>query len=41
MSYLSEQNKCGFKVGDKVKIDSGSSAGEWPIIGGSSKVKAT
>ena len=29
------------RVGDKVKIDSGSSAGEWPIIGGSSKVKAT
>jgi len=29
------------RVGDKVKIDSGSSAGEWPIISGSSKVKAT
>ena len=29
------------RVGDKVKIDSGSSAGEWPIITGSSKVKAT
>ncbi len=28
------------RVGDKVKIDSGSSAGEWPIISGSSKVKA-
>ena len=28
------------RVGDKVKIDSGSSAGEWPIITGSSKVKA-
>jgi len=29
------------RVGDKVKIDSGSSAGQWPIIGGSSNVKAT
>ena len=29
------------RVGDKVKIDSGSSAGEWPIISGSSKVKAS
>ena len=29
------------RVGDKVKVDSGSSAGEWPIISGSSKVKAT
>ena len=29
------------RVGDKVKIDSGSSAGQWPIISGSSKVKAT
>ncbi len=28
------------RVGDKVKIDSGNSAGEWPIISGSSKVKA-
>ena len=28
------------RVGDKVKIDSGSSAGEWPIITGSSTVKA-
>lgn len=28
------------RIGDKVKIDSGSSAGEWPIISGSSKVKA-
>jgi phage baseplate assembly protein V len=28
------------RVGDKVKIDSGSSAGQWPIISGSSKVKA-
>ncbi len=29
------------RVGDKVKIDLGSSAGEWPIITGSPKVKAT
>ncbi|MBU6141288.1 MAG: phage baseplate assembly protein V [Proteobacteria bacterium] len=29
------------RVGDKVRITSGSSAGEWPIIGGSSNVKAT
>lgn len=29
------------RVGDKVKIDSGSSAGEWPIITGSPKVKST
>ena len=28
------------RVGDKIKIDSGSSAGEWPIISGSPKVKA-
>lgn len=28
------------RVGDKVKIDSGSSAGEWPIISGSSTAKA-
>lgn len=28
------------RVGDKVQIDSGSSAGQWPIISGSSKVKA-
>ncbi len=28
------------RIGDKVKIDSGSSAGQWPIISGSSKVKA-
>ena len=28
------------RVGDKVKIDSGSSAGEWPIITGSGTVKA-
>ena len=28
------------RVGDKVRVDSGSSAGEWPIISGSSKVKA-
>lgn len=28
------------RVGDKIKIDSGSSAGEWPIISGSSTVKA-
>lgn len=28
------------RVGDKVKVDAGSSAGEWPIISGSSKVKA-
>jgi phage baseplate assembly protein V len=29
------------RVGDKVEITAGSSAGEWPIISGSSKVKAT
>ncbi len=29
------------RIGDKVKIDAGSSAGEWPIISGSSTVKAT
>lgn len=28
------------RVGDRVRIDSGSSAGEWPIISGSSKVKS-
>ncbi|MDA0902625.1 MAG: phage baseplate assembly protein V [Proteobacteria bacterium] len=28
------------RVGDKVKITSGSSIGEWPIISGSSKVKS-
>ncbi len=28
------------RIGDKVQIDSGSSAGQWPIISGSSKVKA-
>ena len=28
------------RVGDKVEISSGSSAGKWPIISGSSKVKS-
>ena len=29
------------RVGDKIEITAGSSAGQWPIISGSSKVKAT
>ena len=29
------------RVGDKVEITAGTSAGQWPIISGSGKVKAT
>ncbi len=28
------------RIGDKVEITGGSSAGQWPIISGSSKVKS-
>ena len=29
------------RIGDKVEVSGGSSAGQWPIVSGSSKVKAT